>query len=84
MAVPRCSEGQPARHGELRPSRREAAKIAEAERMLECRARKGVISVKGHRPGWNAYRVALIGKDHARRKELELRADGLAVLTLRA
>ena len=34
------------RHGELRPSRREAAKIAAAERMLECSARKGAISVK--------------------------------------
>ena len=26
----------------------------------------------------------MTGKDHARRQELELRADGLAVLTLRA
>ena len=28
------------------------------------------------------YWTALTGKDHARRQELELRADGLAVLTL--
>jgi hypothetical protein len=31
---------------------------------------------------WNTYWTALTGRDHARRQELELRADGLAVHTL--
>jgi hypothetical protein len=110
------------RYGELGPSRSELAKIAEAERMLEYSARKGVITVKvidlgyaftglhnrtvllvsrkqlailgpdefaalvaheiGHDYDWDLYWTALTGKDHARRQELELRADGLAVLTL--
>jgi Zn-dependent protease with chaperone function len=37
----------------------------------------------GHDYDWNAYWTAIQGKDHARRRELELRADGLAVVTLR-
>jgi hypothetical protein len=37
----------------------------------------------GHDYDWNAYWKAMQEKDHARRQELELRADGLAVLTLR-
>ena len=38
----------------------------------------------GHDYDWDAYWAAMTGKDHPRRQELELRADGLAVLTLRA
>ena len=37
----------------------------------------------GHDYDWNAYWDAMQSKNHARRRELELRADGLAVLTLR-
>jgi hypothetical protein len=37
----------------------------------------------GHDYDWNAYWTAMQQKNHARRQELELRADGLAVLTLR-
>ena len=37
----------------------------------------------GHDYDWNAYWTAIQEKDHARRQVLELRADGLAVLTLR-
>ena len=38
----------------------------------------------GHDYDWDVYWAAMTGKDHARRQELELRADGLAVLTLLA
>jgi hypothetical protein len=37
----------------------------------------------GHDYDWNLYWDAMKSQDHARRRELELRADGLAVLTLR-
>jgi hypothetical protein len=37
----------------------------------------------GHDYHWNEYRAAMAAQDHIRRQELELRADGLAVLTLR-
>ena len=36
----------------------------------------------GHDYDWNAYWSAMVGDDHARRQELELRADGLGALTL--